>query len=143
MNVFGIRFHSLSPTLGGGTGAVRAAPEGASAANTSRAVGLTVAKSPALDEGGPSRVLALLLARAPGWPTGPGNPDDAVLEAQRALDVAKHPLNELALGECLAATGDTAAAKAAYERAAALASTRGDAEGAEWAAQAQKAFEAL
>jgi hypothetical protein len=66
-----------------------------------------------------------------------------VLEAQKALDLSKHPLNELALGECLAATGDTAGAKAAYERAAALASARGDADGAEWAAQAQKAFEAL
>lgn len=101
------------------------------------------AATPSLDDGGASRVLALLLARAPGWPTGPGNPDDAVLEAQKALDLSKHPLNELALGECLAATGDTAGAKAAYERAAALASARGDADGAEWAAQAQKAFEAL
>ncbi|MFZ5441549.1 MAG: hypothetical protein ACOZQL_16195 [Myxococcota bacterium] len=102
------------------------------------------AATPDLDDAGPARVLALLLARAPGWPTGPGNPDDALASAQKALEHApKHPLNELALGECLAATGDTAGAKAAYERAAALASARGDADGAEWAAQAQRAFERL
>ena len=97
-----------------------------------------------LDESGPARVLSLLLVRAPGWPTGPGNPDDAVLEAQKAVERSpKHPLNELALAEALAATGDPAGAKAACERASALASARADADGADWVAQAQALFEKL
>ena len=102
------------------------------------------AVEPTLDESGPARVLALLLVRAPGWPTGPGNPDDAVLEAQKAVERSpKHPLNELALAEALAATGDPAGAKAACERASALASARADADGADWVAQAQALFEKL
>lgn len=100
------------------------------------------AAAPGLDDAGPSRVLALLLARAPGWPTGPGNVDDALVAAQAAVARApKHPLNELALGECLAGTGDEAGARAAYERARDLGRARGDADGTEWAAQADVALQ--
>lgn len=102
------------------------------------------AAEPKLDDGGPARVLALLLVRAPGWPTGPGNPDEALEEATKATTLApEHPLNELARAEALAATGDTDAAKASYARAAELGRRRGDADGAEWAAQAQAAVAKL
>lgn len=96
------------------------------------------AAEPRLDGAGPARVLALLLVRAPGWPTGPGNPDDALVAATKAATlVPEHPLNELARAEALAATGDVEAAKASYERAVALGMQRGDTDGAEWAAQAR------
>ncbi len=102
------------------------------------------AAAPTLDDAGPARVLALLLVRAPGWPTGPGNPDDALVEAQKAVSRApNHPLNQLTLGECLAATGDTDGAKTAYQRAIELAKQRGDADGAAWAVQASAALDAL
>lgn len=102
------------------------------------------AAAPSLDDAGPARVLALLLVRAPGWPTGPGNPDDALAEAQKAVARApQHPLNQATLAECLAATGDTAGAKAAYTRAVELGTSRGDADGAEWAAQARAALASL
>lgn len=96
------------------------------------------------DDAGASRVLALLLVRAPGWPTGPGSPDDALVEAQKAVALSpKHPLNQSALAECLAATGDVDGAKAAYARAIELGRQRGDADGSAWAAQATSALDAL
>lgn len=98
------------------------------------------AAAPMLDDGGPARVLALLLVRAPGWPTGPGNADEGLELAKHAIAVAPaHPLNTIALAECLAATGETDAAKAAYAKAAELGRARGDADGAEWARQAEEA----
>lgn len=96
------------------------------------------------DDAGASRVLALLLVRAPGWPTGPGSPDDALVEAQKAVALSpKHPLNHAALAEALAATGDVDGAKAAYARAIELGKQRGDADGAVWAAQATASLDAL
>lgn len=102
------------------------------------------AAQPQLDDGGPSRVLALLLLRAPGWPIGPGDADAGLAEAQKALAIApNHPLNQLAVAEGLAATGDTEGAKAVYLRAKDLGWQRGDADGADWAAQAEAALKRL
>jgi len=102
------------------------------------------AAAPTLDDAGPARVLALLLVRAPGWPTGPGSPDDALVEAQKAVARApKHPLNQATLAECLVATGDVEGAKGAYGRAIELGRQRGDADGSLWAAQATAALDAL
>lgn len=102
------------------------------------------AADPQFDDAGASRVLALLLVRAPGWPTGPGNPDDALVEAQKAVELSpKHPLNHAALAECLAATGDVEGAKAAWQRTIELGKQRGDADGSAWAAQATTALDAL
>ena len=98
----------------------------------------------ALDEGGPSRVLALLLVRAPSWPAGPGNADDALQAAQQAVAHGPdHPLNQLVLGECLEATGETEGAKAAYRRAAELGRARKDPDGADFARQAEAALAKL
>lgn len=105
------------------------------------------AAQPQLDGGGPSRVLALLLLRAPGWPLGPGDPDAGLAEAKQALAAdPAHPMNHLALAEALAAAGDAQGAKAAYQQARALGRQRaagGDPDGADWAAQAEAALKAL
>lgn len=95
------------------------------------------ANAPELDHAGPARLLAVVLVRAPGWPTGPGNPDDALVEAQKAVARAsEYPPNQLALGEALAATGDTDGARAAFERARALAKVSADPDAVDWGAQA-------
>ncbi len=105
------------------------------------------AAQPALEEGGPSRALALLLLRAPGWPVGPGDADAGLAEAKKALELAPtHPLNQLAVAEGLAATGDVEGAKAAYAHAKVLGQQRlasGDPDGAGWAAQAEAALQKL
>jgi hypothetical protein len=64
-----------------------------------------IARAPALDAAGGHRVMALVLLRAPGWPTGPGDPD-AALEHARTADalVPDEAQNLLALAEALAAT---------------------------------------
>lgn len=102
------------------------------------------AQDPALDEGGPSRVLALLLVRAPSWPAGPGNSEDALAAAQQAVARGPdHPLNQLVLGECLEATFETEGAKAVYRKAAELGRTSKDPDGAGWATQAEAALAKL
>jgi hypothetical protein len=73
---------------------------------------------PNYDKGGPSRVKALVLVRAPGWPLGPGDADSAVAAARRAVSLqADYPPNVLALAEALAKTGDAGGAHDNYARA--------------------------
>jgi tetratricopeptide (TPR) repeat protein len=61
-------------------------------------------RAPSLDDAGPDRVLALVLVRAPGWPTGPGDPDLALEHARRAVELApRHAPNRLCLAEALEA----------------------------------------
>lgn len=81
-----------------------------------------IAAAPRLDAGGPHRVLALLLLRAPAWPVGPGDPEAALDEARAAAGLfPDEPANQLALAEALEKNGSGEAARAAYERALALA----------------------
>ena len=62
-----------------------------------------------------------------------------MVEAQKAVTLAPtNGLNLLALGEALAATGEEAAAKAAHAKAAEVGRARGDADGLERAAEAEK-----
>lgn len=73
---------------------------------------------PNYDEAGPSRVRALVLLRAPGWPLGPGDADAALVAARRAVALKpQYPANLLALAEALAKTGDGSGARDAYSRA--------------------------
>ena len=92
------------------------------------------AEDPGVDDAGPDRVLALVLARAPGWPVGPGDPEAAVEAARRAEQrVPEHPPNPIALAEALLATGAVAEARAAAERGLALArGSVGDPDAPEW-----------
>jgi hypothetical protein len=78
--------------------------------------------APTLDEAGPDRALALFFLRAPGWPSGPGDPDLGLEHARKAVALSpEYPPNLLALAEALRATGDPAGAQravaAALERA--------------------------
>lgn len=106
-----------------------------------------IAEDPRFDGAGGHRVLALLLLRAPGWPTGPGDPDAALEHARQAdVLVPEHPENLLALGEALAATDNRDQARQAFQRAEALARARaagGDSDAVEWAASAARALKDL
>jgi len=98
---------------------------------------------PRLDHAGPQRVLALVLARAPAWPVGPGDPEAAVAEARKAVALfPDHPPNQLALAEALIAHDQPDQGRAAARRAVALAkglAEAGDPDAPEWV----KAGEAL
>jgi tetratricopeptide (TPR) repeat protein len=103
------------------------------------------AAAPDLDAAGPHRVLALVLLRAPAWPIGPGDPEAALEEARTAArlfpDAAE---NQLALGEALGKNERPAEARAAYERALALAqaaSRAGDPDADRWRADATAGVE--
>jgi predicted Zn-dependent protease len=74
--------------------------------------------APLLDEAGPERVLALLLARAPGWPIGPGDVEEALVLARKAVELRPgYPPNQTALGEVLLKNGDRGKAQEALARA--------------------------
>jgi hypothetical protein len=102
------------------------------------------ARDPLLEEAGPNRVLALVLLRAPGWPTGPGDADRGLEQARRAVDLRPDfPPNQNCLGEALAATEDVEASLKAYRRAARLAAARadaGDPDAREWLAESRAAI---
>lgn len=94
-------------------------------AHPTRAVGLlggmlenlgnAEAVDPGYDKAGPSRVRALVLIRAPGWPLGPGDTDAGLVAARRAAALQPdYPPNVLALAEALAKTGDAKSARENY-----------------------------
>jgi hypothetical protein len=76
------------------------------------------AADPSYDEAGPSRVRALVLIRAPGWPLGPGDTEAGLSAARRAVALRPlYPPNLLALAEALAKMGDSSAARETYTHA--------------------------
>lgn len=89
-----------------------------------------------MDHGGPARVLALVLVRAPRWPLGPGDPEAGLEAARRAVELfPDHAPNQLALSETLLAAGDQAGSLAAATRGLALARTAaldGEPDAADW-----------
>jgi tetratricopeptide (TPR) repeat protein len=106
-----------------------------------------IARAPTLDAAGGHRVMALVLLRAPGWPTGPGDPD-AALEHARKADalVPDDARNLLALAEALAATDQAEEARTAYARAEAIAkagAAAGNPDAAEWADTAARALRTI
>jgi hypothetical protein len=102
-----------------------------------------IAQDPQLDHAGPHRVLALVLVRAPGWPAGPGDTDEGLAEAKKAVQLApESAANHLVLAEGLLANGDEGHARAAYQLAAALAAVNPDkAEGARQLVEARSGLE--
>jgi len=85
-------------------------------------LGRADAADPSYDDAGPQRVRALVLLHAPVWPLGPGDPQEALVAAQRAVALRpQYPPNLLALAQAQAATADPAAARASYTRARSLA----------------------
>jgi hypothetical protein len=83
---------------------------------------IAIQRDPLQDEAGPHRVLALVLLRAPGWPTGPGDPDLGLEQAMEAVRLRPdYPPNQLCLGEALKATEDPMGSERAYQKALQLA----------------------
>ena len=64
------------------------------------------------EEGGPLRVLAMIYLKAPSWPAGPGDLDQALELLQEAVRrFPSHPLNRIFLAAALAEDGQDDAAK--------------------------------
>ena len=62
--------------------------------------------------------MAYLYLRAPGWPSGPGDPESGLQHARKAVELRPdYPPNHLVLGEALLALNKLDAAVGAYERA--------------------------
>jgi hypothetical protein len=86
--------------------------------NMLKALTSAEAANPNYDQAGPARVRALVLIRAPRWPLGPGDPDEGLVAARRAVTLQpQYPPNLLALAEALARTGDANGARENYTRA--------------------------
>jgi hypothetical protein len=104
-----------------------------------------IAKDASYDHAGPERVMAIVLARAPGWPLGPGDRESALVHARKAVALdGGHPPNVLALAEALAALDDEAAAREAFLRARGIAASRtDDPDAADWIAQAERGLAAM
>lgn len=104
-----------------------------------------IARDPELDFAGGHRVLALVLLRAPGWPTGPGDPELGLGHAREAAAAfPDYPPNQLVLGEALLANGDDTAGRAALERGIDLANgPDAGPEAADWVAEAEEALAAV
>ena len=74
--------------------------------------------APELDDAGPGRVLALVLLRAPGWPMGPGDPEEGLELARRAVKLAPEDArNRTVLAEALLANDRNEEACAALDKA--------------------------
>jgi hypothetical protein len=101
------------------------------------------AGDPSLESAGPDRALALLYLRAPGWPVGPGDPEQGLEHARRAASLfPDHPPNLLALAEALAATGDPEGGVAQARRAlegARVALAAGEPDAPDWVRDAEVA----
>ena len=83
-----------------------------------RELRVAIAEHEHLDYAGPRRVLAQMLVRAPGWPTGPGNADEGLEQAHRAVELyPEYPPNLLALAEAYAEVDKLAASQETYRRA--------------------------
>ena len=101
-----------------------------------------IAAAPELDHAGAQRVLGLVLVRAPGWPTGPGDPESALEFADAAADAfPDFPPNQLVLGEVLLENGRRDEARTRLERGIEMARA-GEAsdhpESADWISQAEE-----
>lgn len=105
---------------------------------------LVAEAKPDLEHAGPHRVLARVLVNAPGWPTGPGDPDRGLDHARQAVErFPDYPPNVLALAEALRELGRRAEAREAYRRAAELARERveaGDPDAPGWVRDARSAL---
>jgi hypothetical protein len=96
--------------------------------------------APDLESAAPDRGLALFYLRAPGWPTGPGDPDLGLEHARAAVQrFPHHPANLMALAEALEATGDGDNATQTWQEAVEAATaftTAGDPDGPSWHSEA-------
>jgi tetratricopeptide (TPR) repeat protein len=100
---------------------------------------------PEMEDAGPDRALAYLYLRAPRWPRGPGDPEQGLAHARKAVALRPdYPPNRLALAEALAAAGDAAGSLEAGHEALRLAEARvaqGDPDAGEWVTEARKSID--
>lgn len=103
-----------------------------------------IAVAPDLDFAGGQRVLGLVLLRAPGWPTGPGDPELGLELAEAAVEAfPDYPPNQLVLGEALRDNDRREEAEQALERGLSLARASleaGDPDASDWTTQAEEAL---
>ena len=89
-------------------------------------------------------MLALVLLRAPGWPTGPGDAERGLEQARRAVEVAPdYPPNQICLAEALAATDEPEKSREVLDHAMTLARewrAAGDRDAEEWIQEIEKAL---
>ncbi|MBN2573236.1 MAG: tetratricopeptide repeat protein [Deltaproteobacteria bacterium] len=98
-------------------------------------------EKPALDQGGPLRVLGLLYVKAPSWPLGPGDLEAAIELLERAArDYPEHPLNHLYLAYALLDAGERERAREEIGRARELCTAQ---RFGEWAAHWRDEIEQL
>ena len=71
----------------------------------------SVELDPTYEDGGPFRLLAMLYAKAPPWPTSLGDMDLAMEFAAKALEISDYPLNHLIMAEVLIEEGDLTLAR--------------------------------
>jgi tetratricopeptide (TPR) repeat protein len=97
---------------------------------------------PRFEQGGPARVLSVVLVRAPGWPVGPGDAEQGLEEARKAVALSpEYPPNLLALSDALLANDEVAESRTWAERALALArdaQARGEPDAPSWVRQAEQ-----
>jgi tetratricopeptide (TPR) repeat protein len=109
-----------------------------------RSLRAAIERDESTDRAGPHRVLATLLLRAPGWPTGPGDADAALPHAQRAVELfGAFAPNWLALGEALRETEQPRPAADAYTCALRLAEASDDPDSGSWKSEAAAALAGL
>lgn len=103
-----------------------------------------ITTAPELDFAGGDRVMALVLLRAPGWPTGPGDPESGLAHALAAVTLyPDYPPNLLVLAEALLTNNRRGEAREAYEAArnrAVAYRESGEPEAADWLADAERAL---
>jgi len=103
-----------------------------------------IAAAPELDFAGGDRVLALVLLRAPGWPTGPGDSEAGLTHALAAVRAfPDYPPNQLVVAEALLENGRREEARQALTLAIELAKGEMDAgepDAAKWLAEAEQAL---
>jgi len=91
------------------------------------------------EEGGPLRLLAMLYANAPPWPTSIGDIDLAIEYADRAVKVSNYPMNYLIRAEVLIEDGELSDAKKELKRVLAAPKTgKWAREGERWRPYAEK-----
>jgi hypothetical protein len=79
------------------------------------------ARLPDTDQGGPLRVLGILYLRAPAWPLGPGDQDEAMHWLKLAVEkYPSHPQNHMFFAEVLLSDGQKQKAVAELEAASKL-----------------------
>lgn len=79
---------------------------------------LAIDKEPGLERAGPHRILARVLANAPGWPTGPGDADAGLEQARLAVQLyPDFPPNLLVLADAYRQVDDFEASREKYTEA--------------------------